>query len=182
MNLIDVMVVGILLRSIYIGFRQGAVVELFKLLGMIFAIFLCLHYYLQASALITEHLDIGAPTNEFFAFAFLWLMIFVVFKIVYEGIAILIRNKIPDGINKIAGITLGLTRGILVGSLAIALVYVSKNNFLTSQAQQSFGGFYVAHISIDIYEGIYYRLIKPAFPSEEKNEALKDFGKKEEAP
>jgi len=172
-NPVDVIIALIFLRCLYIGLHRGFVVEFFKLLGMILATFITLHYYSHFAYLLGPLVFIPYETAELLSFCLLWLFIVVIFKVVREGWMIMINPEEKISVvQKIGGIVVAIPRAFLICGMAFLLVFSSRNFELSDSAHKSFCGFYLMDISPQIYNTIYEGLIKKVFPNEAKNSSV----------
>ena len=168
-NWIDILIGCIVARGVYIGEKKGAVVELFKLCGMLFGTFIILHYYMRFAQSLHKMTAIPIAVNRFLSFIFLWLIVVVVFKIIREGWMVIFKPKDPSTASKWGGAFLAFVRSSLVCGLMFLLIFASGNEYLRTKARNSFTGFYLADFSPSIYEFIYNGVISRLFPEEQKN-------------
>lgn len=121
---IDIILMLILLRAAYVGFRKGAFVELFKIVGLLIGLILALYYSEEIGTGMASFFSLPSSPVLFIiffcllgcciaAFSFLRTIIFSIMKIELIGI-----------FERVTGLILGVVRGSLISSL-ILLILVS---------------------------------------------------------
>ena len=70
-NWVDVVMLVLLIRIVFIGVRTGFVTELFKLFGVFCSVFVGLHYYTPLAALLAKKVDVSLGILECFFFVLL---------------------------------------------------------------------------------------------------------------
>lgn len=168
-NWVDILAAGIFVRCIYVGAKKGLVVEIFKFFGMIFAIFVTLHYYLRFSLFLKKHIISTQTINEFLAFVLLWGVSIVIFKIVREGYMLVTRAGQATAVTKFGGILLGVVRGALICGLLFLLLCVPGNPYLIKKIKTSWTGTGFVQLSPRIYRVSYNGFVSKFFPGEVEN-------------
>ena len=172
LNWIDILMGCIFVRCVFIGATNGLVIELFKLLGMLFASFTTLHYYVRFARFLHQTLAVHAVVNILLSYVLLWLFVVLIFKIFRDGWMIVLKTEAHASINKWGGFFFGLIRGVLVCGLTFQLLFVSDNKYLMKNAKTSMSGFYLMDLSPGIYGGFFDNFISKIFPQEGKNEEV----------
>ena len=175
LNWVDILTGCILVRCIYSGVKKGLVFELFKWLGMLFATFIAIHYYVRL-ALSLQHL-VMLPTvmGEPLAFIFLWLMVVGIFKLIRDGWMIILKVEPTGAVQKWGGLILAFPRAALISGLILILIFIIGHPFLTKGVRNSLSGFPLARLSIRIYEGSFNLVVSKLFLGEKKNEKTSQF-------
>ena len=177
-NFIDILMGLILIRCMYMGSTAGLVVEFFKLVGMLFATFITLHYFIAMGEFLNRVIFIPLDLTEMISFLLLWMLVVLVFKVVRDGWMLLIKTEAQEAFNKIGGAVAGIFRGALVCGLTTLVFFLSGNHYLIKSVNTSFSGFYLTHFSTSVYESSFDGLISKFFPKEKKNlDALRITGK-----
>ena len=180
LNWIDILMGCIVLRCIYIGATRGLVVEFFKLLGAFFATFINLHYCNKLAKFLESTLSIPPEVNRILGFVFLWLAVFVLFKIISEGWQLILKTEAHPVVNKWGGIVIAIPRAALVCSLTFTLIFISNNELLVRMSRSSLTGYYLIPLSSYIYEVVYEKIVVKLFPKEEENKKIIKLIKNEE--
>src|SRR3990167_12283 len=173
-NFIDIVMGLILLRCIYAGSTAGLVIEFFKLLGMLFATFITLHYFTPFGEFLNRMVFIPLNFTDVISFVTLWILVVLVFKVIRDGWMLLIKTEAQEAFNKIGGALTGIFRGGLVCGVATLMLFFAGNNYLIKSVNLSFSGVYLTHFSTAVYESTFDNFVAKFFPKEKKNfEALK---------
>jgi uncharacterized membrane protein required for colicin V production len=167
-NVVDVVMLCIIVRIVYIGLAQGLIVELFKVIGMIVATFITIHYYVKFALFIRDAFPLAKPIREFLSFGFLWFLIVSVFAIVRSGWIIGFKVDRISVLSRIAGGFLALGRAALVCGLVFIFIFLSGNRAYEKSARQSLAAFYLLNVSTGLYDFMGDGVVK-VFPAEKKN-------------
>lgn len=142
-NFLDYIILIVFLRICYIAAKMGLSVEIFKFLGVIFSIYIALHYYTGISDIIQRRFLPKVMPLEFVDFIFFVLFI-VLGHLCFLGLRVVFSrfiqlDAIPK-INQFLGLVLGFGRGILiVGLLSFALA-ISSIAYFRSSVKHSYLG------------------------------------------
>lgn len=174
-NWVDIFVVIILFRIGYIAIKNGLPVELFKLLGTLFATFLALHYYTGLADLMSVHLGLRKIPVAFFAFFYflvltiLGYLIFVFFSNVFCRF---IKMEATPKLNKGGGFILGIARGILVVSLVMFILVISSLDYFKNSVKDAYSGKLLFKVAPAIYSGLYNGIVSKFIPATKFNTAV----------
>lgn len=160
---------SLLIRILYIGFKNGFVVEFFKILTTLFAIFITLHYYSGLSRFLYTSLQFLGNILNFFTFGFLWLLVIIIFKLVRDGLMLILRIEANAALEKWGGLLLAVARGALVCSLFFLLLSCWGGEYMTRNLKGSFIRPHVSHLALDVYRWSYETVIGKFFPEENLN-------------
>ena len=166
---IDIFMAAIVIRSVFIGKKNGFVVELFKFLGVISATFFSIHYYIRFSDLFKNWLMIPSAVRDFIIFVTLVFVVVGIFALVREGWVALLKIEIYPQMNTWMGGIFAFLRSLLICGLVFLAILISQNDILIEQARQSLSRDFFNTISNDTYRMIYGGFISPFFASEQVN-------------
>ena len=169
LNWIDIVLVVIVLRVIYIGLKQGFVIEFFKLLGTFVASFIILHYYSAFGQVIHVYAFIPQAVQHAIAFLLLWFLVVLIFKFIRDGWMLLFKGEAHPAIHKWGGFSFAVLRAALICGLTFLLIFMSGNSYLIKTAKQSYLSPYLADISPKIYGICFDNFVGKLFPNERKN-------------
>src|SRR5689334_8103704 len=119
-NWIDVAMLVLLIRIVFIGIKTGFVTELFKLFGVFCAILVGLHYYTFLAVWTSKKVG-GSPDVLQFAF-FVVLVCLAVLAIKYlrDGFFMVFKFETTHaGVNQWGAGVLAIVRGMLLVSLVL---------------------------------------------------------------
>ncbi len=171
-NIIDILMLAILARVVFIGYKNGVGVEFYKVIATLVASFVVLHYFTALAKFFIDWARFTKPLAEFVSFILLWLVITALFALIRDGLLTIFKIKISPVIDKGGGLLLGLGRAFLTCSLALILIYVSGIGYFIKQAKYSLSAGYLKEVAPNVYEITFNQLIKPFFPAEKINRRI----------
>jgi uncharacterized membrane protein required for colicin V production len=172
-NWIDVALVVLFVRMIFVGIKNGFISEFFKCLGVVVAVFVSLHYYSVLAVWVAQKTKITWDLWDFIMFAGLWFAIAIFFKYVRETILILFNIEAKhQGFDKYASGIVAVGRGILVCSLTIFLLLLTHKDYLMKMTLHSYSYKIAGHAAVNTYGYLYNNLIDKLCPGEHYNTAV----------
>ena len=142
-NFLDYIILIVLFRICYIAAKTGLSVEIFKFFGVIFAVYIALHYYTTLSIFIQSRFmpkELVLGFMNFIIFLFLVLLgcsCFVVLRIALSRFIQL--NALPK-ISQFLGLVLGMGRGFLIIGLLSFVLFISNVTYLSNSVKRSYLG------------------------------------------
>lgn len=158
LNWVDICVFLLLVRIVYISAKNGIIVELFKLLGITFTIYVTLHYYTALAGFLVGFLPLDKAKYEvfyFLIFIFLMVISYSIFVLLRGLICRLVKIEAVHMLSKCGGIVLGSIRSILTAGLAIYLCAISTMPYLSNSAKKSYSGKQLFGFSVSTYRFIW---------------------------
>ena len=145
---------AVFLRICYISFKTGLSIEIFKLLGVLFATYFSLHYYTMISDLIRRRFlpkEMPLEFMDFIIFLLLAILVYFGFIVLRTVLSRFIQlNAIPR-LNQAAGLILGIGRGFLVVGLLSYSLAVSSVDYFKGSVKHSYLGSRAVSISPRTY-------------------------------
>lgn len=181
-NWVDILVVCIMGRIIFIGLKSGFITELFKLGGVLLATFVALHFCGRLGEIFHKHLWVPSGAQSVVAFIVLWSLIVLAFKFLRDGSLAVIKMEAQPTIDKWGAAIIATFRGFLICSLVFICLVLTGNKYMSKKVRHSFTGFYLVDLAPSIYNAVFDGFIGKLFPREEKNKellSLKDIDLKE---
>jgi uncharacterized membrane protein required for colicin V production len=171
-NWIDVALVLVFIRIIFIGVKNGFIAEFFKSIGVVVAVFVSLHFYSFLAAWIALKTKMSWEYWDLVMFALLWLLVAVFFKFFREGVLILFKVETNhQGFDKYAAGVVAVGRGILVCSLTIFLILLTHSGVLTRMTLRSYSFKVAGRASVSTYSFLYNHLVDRFVAGEHYNAA-----------
>jgi len=176
-NWIDIFIGCVVFRILWISFRGGIVLEFFKLLGTIFAIYLSLHYYISLSKFV--QLLSGLEIIPEGIFCFFWFCIlatcgYMISLLIRELLAKFIKTEIAETVNHWGGLILGTFRGVLLTGLLLFILAISTVNYFPSSIKHSNFGIFFVRAPVVVYRGIWEGVTSRFFTDEKYNQAINE--------
>lgn len=176
-NWVDIFVLILAIRIIYIAFKTGLKCEFFKLLGTLSATYLALHYYVSLSAFLNARIfNRPAPSSilNFVAFLFLLAFGYAIFFALRWVLSRVIKTDINPKLDRWGGLTCGVLRALLTASILLCLFLSSSAEYFRKSIRISFSGPRVARIAPDTYVYFWNALASKLQRTEKVNAAISD--------
>lgn len=158
-NWVDIVIVFLLLKIGYASVKNGFVVELFKLLGTVFSVYIAFHYFAIFSDLLMRRVpgEQGFPLEfmDFLTCSALLLAIYMLFALARNLFCHLVKMEAVPTLSKWGGLLLGAGRGIIASSLVVFLLFISTINYLSISAKGSYLGKRLFNASVFTYEAVW---------------------------
>ena len=176
---LDICVALIIVRGCWIGFQKGFLVEVFKMFALIVATFIALHFYSQSGDVFIHVLRRLDPVAHVFSYVVLIGITVGIFRIVRDGIVVLLKDKESEEIFafRITGLVLGFVRSLVLSSLLVVGCLIADVGSLKRIVRHSFTAPSILAIGPQIYVEGFRRLVRPVFPNEEENEKVSAFAR-----
>lgn len=170
LNFLDIIILIILFRILYIAIKTGLAIELFKLLGVIFSTYVSLHYYTSISDLIQRRFLPKVAVLEFVDF----IIFLVLAALAYLGFVALrsifyrfMSLEATPKLNKFGGLILGLIRGFFVIGLLVFTLTICSVKYFSQAVERSYLGSRAVVISPRVY-GLLWSGVVSKFSGKEK--------------
>lgn len=170
-NFLDIVILIILFRICYIAVVMGLPVEFFKLLGVLCATYLSLHYYTGLSEIIRRFSLKNMPL-EFMAFLIFLILaaagylIFVALRSIFYRF---MKMEALPKINQIGGFILGLARGFFTIGLVVYALAISSVDYLALSVKHSYLGSRAFSIAPQAYGWLWDNLFSKYSLNEKPN-------------
>jgi len=171
-NWVDAALVLLFIRMIFVGVKNGFISEFFKSLGVIFAVFVSLHYYSFLASWVAQKTHLKTDLLDLVIFGLLWLVVGVFFKFFRDGILFLFKVETThEGFDKYAAGVVAVGRGILVCSMVMFLILLTHNAPVSRMTLRSYSFKIAGHAAVGTYSFLYRNLIDKLFAEEHYNAA-----------
>lgn len=171
LNWIDILLLAVCVRAVYVGVTAGFIVEFFKSIGILFSIFITLHYYSSLTVLAATQLtSFELPTIAILVFLTLWLLMTYAFKLIREGVLMVFSVQAHPTLDKWAGAFLAALRGVVVCSMVFYMLLLTYNPDIIRMGRNSVSRYGVSYLATGIYAGIYRNFVVKFFPEEKVSE------------
>jgi len=175
-NWVDVLVVIIVIRILYIATVKGFVIEIFKLLGVLLAVYLSLHYYTHFSDLLRKRvpLEDKLPLEflDFICFALLAITGYLASVALRIGFYRLIKMDAAAGLQKWGGLFLGILRAWLFCGIIIFMLVISSISYLKKSVNSSYMGKMFFSVPVQTYTLLWEGLISKFTKNEGFNKTV----------
>ena len=182
-NWVDIFVIISLVRIGYVSFKTGFTIELFKLLGIILATYISLHYYIRFSDLIFHQ---GASSekmpvefSDFISFMLLAIAGYMFFVLLRSVFYRFMKMEAAPTLQKWGGLVLGMVRGFLFVGLITFMFVTSSIAYLKDSVQSSYSGSSTFKIAPSTYSWIWNNLSSKFMDNEKFNQTVIEVQEKE---
>jgi len=172
LNWIDIFGLIVLIRISYVAIRQGIVVELFKLLGCISAVFFASHYYTVLSEAFPSAVKFPQVLAEVFSFITLILIGYFLVFLLRAVFFRFFKIEASALIDKWGAALIGIIRGLLVVSLILLFFLLTNVRYLRRSINSSFAGVRVSRIAPRVYAGVWENLVSKFYSGRDINSAV----------
>jgi len=179
-NWVDVVIILIIVRISLVAMKTGFLVEIFKFLGTVLAIYCSLHYYIALSDFIKIGLGLQQVPLKFLDFMLAVILAvsgYLIFWGIRFGFDRFIKMETTPNISKAGGLLLGIIRGILSASLITLLLAISSVDYLQKSATSSFSGRRILNIAPNTYTWIWNSVTSHFMTDEKFNEIVPEVQK-----
>ena len=174
-NWVDVALSLLLIRVIFIGVKAGFLTEFVKFLGVIVAVFVSFHYYSYISAHIIKMVYLPVAFVETSVFILLWVLITVLFWFLRFGLGFIFKAETTnENIDKYAGGFIAVARALLLFSLVIFMLLLTRHPYLGRQTLNSVGYKLAGRTGVHLYHVFCSNIFEKIFEGQHFNQATVD--------
>ena len=168
-NWVDILMMVIFIRIIYIGAKTGFVTEFLKLLGICGVTFVALHYYSSLGELLADKVPFLSPWADLIMFGVLWALFVFAFKLVRDGLLLIFKIEAHSVLNRWGGIVIAIGRGLIICSLVLLSFHISGVTYFKKNVERALTHPFLLVVSLRIYQGIFDGVVSKFFPEEKLN-------------
>jgi uncharacterized membrane protein required for colicin V production len=154
----------LLIRGSYIGLRNGLINEIFKIFGIIVALFISIRYYSNVAQFLATQAffsKLSAPLNEGLSFTILVLAIVLIFKLGWFIGQFIIHLEVAGPLERIGGLFCGFIRGGIIASLILFVLNLLPLNYLNKSINEnSWSGSRLIKVGPTVYNTIIKFVVK----------------------
>lgn len=156
-NWIDVVVLIVLIRTAYVGWRRGLASEVLGLAGTFIVFFLSLTYYDELAGILADRTPIPYSVAKFICLLFLLIILIIVIRIVCRYLEKVGKLVIMPVLDRYGGLAFGICRGLIIGSLFVLVLKVLPISYIRESIEErSFSARYMERTGATVY-GIFKR-------------------------
>ncbi|MFH1360330.1 MAG: CvpA family protein [Candidatus Omnitrophota bacterium] len=180
LNWVDLIIVSIFARAIYVGTKRGFIVEIFKLIGVFFGLLITLHFFGSLASFLEKSIQLPKGASHFVAYLALGGITILVFKFARDTFMTLFRIEAHSVFDHWGGLVLSFLRALLLCSLLMVFLRVLDIGYFSRNTEKSFLGSRLVTVAPRVYEGTFFGFISKFFPAEELNKEAFPFKKSSE--
>jgi uncharacterized membrane protein required for colicin V production len=174
LNWVDILMLAILVRIVYISVQTGFVSELFKFLTLVVTVFLCFHYYSPLALLLFKGTRIPMAVSSVMVFLGLWLLMAFIAKLIRGGLALLITVQAQSLLDKWGAAVLSINRFFLAGSMVFFILLLSGSGYLHNAVAASMSHKFVLPVAVNVYRTLHQKVVAKLFPGSVFNKSVEE--------
>ena len=176
-NWVDVLIICLLVRIVFVGAKSNIFVEILGLLGDLCSTFVTLHYYGRFGDWLNKNVFLPEAIQDLFAFILIVLTVKVIFKLILNGWSLVFKVDVQTGPNEWGSAIVAAVRGVIICGLLFVFLMLSGNDYVKQTSRQSFTGFYLTDFSSRVYRLMHEGIVSRFFPDEPINDRVFDLDK-----
>ncbi|MBI3601399.1 MAG: CvpA family protein [Candidatus Omnitrophica bacterium] len=170
-NWVDVVMLVLLIRSVFIGVKTGFVIELFKFLGVLGAVLVGLHYYALMAALIAKKTNWSLESFEFVIFVLLCLLAVLVVKCLRDWFLMFFKfESTHAGFNQWGAGFICVLRALFLASLIMYALLLTRVEYLQRETLTSISQKLALKVAPNTYHFLFHQVIGKIFTQQKFNE------------
>lgn len=120
-NWVDILILLICVRCAYVGLKSGFSWEIFKFIGLTFAMVLSLMKYKLLSNFLGAHSILPGHLTDLISLSFIFLASLLAFALLRLILARIIQVQVSERLDSLGGALLGFARGWVFSSLLLGV-------------------------------------------------------------
>ena len=172
-NWVDILVLALAVRVVYIALQTGFVVEFSKLVGVFLTIFVSFHYYTMFGGFALKRTDVPDGLLYALAFVALWGLTALLCKLIRDGLLLLFTIQAQSMLDRWGAAIISVFRFVLLASMMMFLFLVTGHPYLQAKTMSSLSHRYLLGAAPAVYGTICNRVVSKIFPAEKYNDAVR---------
>ncbi len=167
-NWLDIIVLVLVVRGVYMGVKRGLTAELFNFFGIIISLILAIQWYSQVADVLILNFNLPIWLSKFLCFVVIAQIIRIAFKYSLTLLLKILNIQFIPQLEKIGGGIIGTGRGIIAaGILILALSFIPNDYMKESIQVKSFTGNFLIRVTERTYTSLIFWL-----PEKERESAI----------
>lgn len=172
-NWVDIFVICIILITTYRGSSRSFIIEAFKFLGIICAVFVSLQYFSAFSDFLLARVPLmGVSLSDFFSFVVLAAVMYLVIVFIREGFCRLLVVEAASLLDKWGGFIFGFLRGVIFASMLLFLFSIPATDYLRGSVKKSYMGSQLVVVNVKVYEFIMKNMFLKIYANQKPNDVI----------
>ncbi len=179
LNWVDICIIVLFIRLIYIGAKTGFPTEFFKFIGLVFGSIIAFHYYANIAAWVNIKVNLPKMPVEFVSYLVVLIVSLVLFVLIRNLILRLIHIEAVSTVNRWGGFLLSVLRAGFLCSAIIIGMLITNNGYLKKSIETSFFSKKVVMLGPNVYRLTWNMIFSKFLPKGNLNNQLFDLTKGE---
>jgi uncharacterized membrane protein required for colicin V production len=176
LNWVDILIAALLIRTLYIGYKMGFVIEFMKTVGALTAVFFAFHYYTKLAVFMVHATGgKGGVTDALFqaiAFTLIWAFTVIIIKFVRDGIFLVFMVQTISMFDRWGAVAVAVVRFSLTASMLLFVFLLMDQPYMERMTVSSFSQQNVLFLAPDTYRKITNGFVAKLFPNQKVNTAV----------
>jgi membrane protein required for colicin V production len=169
-NWLDILVIILLLRSVYIGVKLGLTAELFNFFGVLVSLVCAVIWYSWMADFLVINFKLPIWLSQFLCFIIIAQIVRLIFKYSLALLLKLLNVQFIPQLERIGGAVIGFGRGIILAGIIIVAIGILPNNYIRESIEEkSYSGRFLVKAVENTYEALTFWL-----PEQEGKAAIFD--------
>jgi uncharacterized membrane protein required for colicin V production len=172
-NWVDILLVALAVRIIYVGMHTGFVAEFFKVVGLFLTLFVSFQYY----TLLADVLKVGNIPEWLvvtFSFSLICVLMTILCFLIRHGIFMLFTVQTVSAVDKWGGAVMSVGRFFITASLVTYAFLVTGNKYLQTKTMEAVSHKYVVFVAPEIYKSLSEGFVSRLLPNVKYNTAVRE--------
>ena len=140
-NWLDVVVLILILRSVYIGVKLGLTAELFNFFGILVSLVCAVAWYSRMADVLVINFKLPVWLSQFLCFIIIVQFIRLIFKYALALLLKMLNVQFIPQLERIGGGVIGFVRGVILSGIIILAIGLIPNHYLKESIEiKSFTG------------------------------------------
>lgn len=150
---IDLVILVIFIRTIYVGARRGFIPELTTLIGLAAALVISLQQVDPVSAFLSARVHLPEQWSASFSAVALFIATYLLFCLIRVGVGKLFQLQVASGLDRWGGVLMGMVRAAVISGIIFSvLAQAPSQSFKAGIEERSLTASYLAGIGSKIRE------------------------------
>lgn len=172
-NWVDVVMLVLLIRIIFIGVKTGFITEGFKLFGIFCAVFVGLHYYTPLAAVLAKKTGLSIEGVECALFVLLISLVVIAVKYLRDGFFMIFKLETThEGVNQWGAGVFAIIRALFLSSLIMFALLLTRIEWLHKETVTSISSKLALKVAPNTYGFLYHEFIGKIFAGERFNKEV----------
>jgi uncharacterized membrane protein required for colicin V production len=169
-NWLDILVLIVILRTVYIGTKLGLTAELFNFFGVLVSLVCAVMWYSRMADFLVINFKLPIWLSQFLCFIIIAQILRLIFKYSLALLLKVLNVQFIPQLERIGGGVIGLGRGVILSGIIILAIGLIPNSYLKESIEEkSFSGKFLVTAVENTYVALTFWL-----PEQERQAAIFD--------
>ena len=169
-NWLDIVILLLVIRGIYLGVTHGLTSELFNFIGIVISLTLAIHWYSQVADVLIINFALPIWLSQLLCFFIIVQLTRLVFKYTIVLVLRILNVQFVPQLEKIGGGIIGFGRGVIIASVFILTISFFPSKYMQDSIHdRSFTGRFLVKVAERTYLSLIFWV-----PEEDREKAIFD--------